>query len=262
MRSQSICQVLFSTNRLDYLTQTLEAQSHLDFGSHTVHKIFFDDYPQGRNNRLVRMLAETYGYTEIILHEENRGLSVTWTEFFNLIRDRQYDYIWHQEDDVVITQPVKIDDLIGLMESDASIVQTVLKRQPWYTWDDPQLLRETDETWLAYRFERDRNVFAIIASLYPGWVVREPFVDYYRFNLNEGMIFQYLNRKYPGACSAIVKQSDGTPLITHIGDYFHGKRICPGEPNWHLFNYDRFDPTKKYCSKTGYLMDDPNRPKV
>lgn len=258
----TICQVLFSTNRIEYLTQTLEAQAHLDFGEHTVHKIFFDDYPTGRNNRLIRMLAETYGYQEIILHSENKGLSATWTEFFTLIRDRGYDYIWHQEDDVIITQPVRIDDLIDLMESDARIVQTVLKRQPWYTWDDPTLLHDTDESWYEYRFERHSEVFAIIASLYPGWVVREPFVEYYRFNLNEGMILKYLEWKYPQACSAIVKNSDGTPMIHHIGDYFHGKRILPNEPNWHLFNYDRFDPTKKYCSKTGYLMDDPNRPKV
>lgn len=254
-RTQSICQVLFSTNRLEYLTQTLEAQKHLDFGDHTVHKIFFDDYPQGRNDRLVRMLAETYGYQEIILHQDNQGLSATWTEFFTLIRNRGYDYIWHQEDDVIINQPIKIDTLIDLMESDQRIVQTVLKRQPWYTTDDPTLLRETDTVWRDYRVETHYEVFAIIASLYPGWTVREGYTDYFKFNLNEGMIMKYLQWKYDGSCSAIVKQQDGTPLITHIGDYFHGKRICPGEPNWNIFNYERFDPTKKYCSKTGNLIE-------
>lgn len=257
-----IAQILFSTNRLEYVTRTLEAQSQLDFGSHTVDKIFFDDYPQGRNTRLLRLLAETYGYRECIFHDENQGLSRTWTECFDLIRSRNYDYIWHQEDDVVITQPVKIDALIALLESDPLMTQVVLKRQPWYTWDDPTLLKDTDRLWGSYRLEAHHEVFAIIASLYPGRIVQEDYVGYYHFNLNEGMILQYLAWKYPGSYSAILKNGDGTPIIDHIGDYFHGKRICPNEPNWEIFNYDRFDPTKKYCSKTGYLMDDPNRPVV
>jgi hypothetical protein len=105
-------------------------------------------------------------------------------------------------------------------------------------------------------------VFAIIASLYPGWVVREDYTGFFQFTLNEGMIMKYLEWKYHNSCSAIIKNQDGTPIIEHIGDYFHGKRILPNEPNWDIFNYDRFDPNKKYCSKTGYLLDDPNRPIV
>lgn len=258
----NICQVIFSTNRLEYLTRTLEAQSLLDFGDHTVHKIFIDDYPQGRNNRMVRMLAETYGYQEIILHEENLGITKTWTEFFDLIRPRNYDYIWHQEDDVVINQPVKIDDLIDIIREEPRAVQAVLKRQPWYTWDDTTLIKDTDVCWREYRLESHNEVFAIIASLYPGWVVREDYTGFYKFTLNEGMIMKYLEWKYPHSCSMLVKNADGTPIIQHIGEYFQGKRLCPNEPNWETFGYHKVDPTKKYCSKTGYLMDDPTRPKV
>lgn len=252
----NICQVIFSTNRLEYLTRTLEAQANLDFGEHTVHKIFFDDYPKGRNNRLIRMLAEAYGYTEIILHEENQGITKTWTEFFDLIRPRNYDYIWHQEDDVLIKHPVKIDDLIDMMEDDQRIVQTVLKRQPWYSWDDTTLIKDTDIRWNHYLLERHSDVFSIIASLYPGWVVREDYTGFYNFSLNEGMIMKYLEWKYPHSCNVVVKNGDGTPLIEHIGEYFQGKRLCPNEPNWEYFNYERFDPNKKYSSRTGYLLED------
>ena len=97
-----ICQVIFSTNRLEYLTKTLQGQKNLDFSDHQVDKIFFDDYPKDRNDSLVKQLVNLYGYEEIYLHKENIGLSATWTEFFNLIKSRYYDHIWHQEDDVEI----------------------------------------------------------------------------------------------------------------------------------------------------------------
>ena len=71
-----------------------------NFDGCTVDKIFIDDYPNGRNNSLITALVNTFGYKELYLHETNLGLSVTWTEFWKLIKDRGYDYVWHQEDDV------------------------------------------------------------------------------------------------------------------------------------------------------------------
>ena len=97
-----ICQVIFSTNRLDYLIPTLKSQANLNFYGCEVHKIFIDDYPKTRNDLLITELVKLYGYDEIILHEKNEGLSVTWSQFWDLIKDRDYDYIWHQEDDVEI----------------------------------------------------------------------------------------------------------------------------------------------------------------
>ena len=251
-----ICQVIFSTNRLEYLTKTLQGQKNLDFSDHQVDKIFFDDYPKDRNDSLVKQLVNLYGYEEIYLHKENIGLSATWTEFFNLIKSRHYDYIWHQEDDVVIKQPIKIDDLIELLNTDLSLSQVVLKRQPWYPGEVEEFITTDDNFFKNYRYNKVYQCFAIIASLYPGWVVHEEFINHYGFNLNEGMIMQYLMWRYPNTASGILKNEDGTPIIEHIGDYFHGKRICPDEPRWDVFNYDRFNPEKKYCSRTGYLYDD------
>ena len=79
------------------------AQRHLNWEGCTVDKIFIDDFPAGRNDVFISNLAETFGYKEQYLHKENLGLSVTWSEFWNLIKDRNYDYVWHQEDDVTIT---------------------------------------------------------------------------------------------------------------------------------------------------------------
>ena len=95
-----ICQVIFSTNRLEYLTRTLRAQRNLNYYGCEVHKIFIDDYPKTRNDLMITELVKLYGYNEINLHPENLGLSVTWSQFWDLMKERDYDYIWHQEDDV------------------------------------------------------------------------------------------------------------------------------------------------------------------
>lgn len=92
--TQRICQVIFSTNRLEFLMPTLEAQERLlDLTGCQVHRVFIDDYPRARSDNLIRELARSYGYDEIILHQENLGLSATWSEFWQLIRGRDYDYV-------------------------------------------------------------------------------------------------------------------------------------------------------------------------
>ncbi|NBP14530.1 hypothetical protein EBU95_09040, partial [bacterium] len=96
-----ICHVVFSTNRLEYLIPNLESQYLLNFENCEVHKIFIDDYPRGRNNMLIEGLVRTFGFSEVMLNHTNVGLSSVWTGLWNRIKERDYDYIFHQEDDIV-----------------------------------------------------------------------------------------------------------------------------------------------------------------
>ena len=77
-----ICQEVFSTNRLEYLIPTLQSQKNLNYFGCEVHKIFIDDYPRTRNNAMLAELVKLFNYDEIILHQENLGLSATWSEFY------------------------------------------------------------------------------------------------------------------------------------------------------------------------------------
>jgi hypothetical protein len=71
---KKICQVIFSTNRLEYLTKTLHSQSLLNFDGCKVDKIFIDDYPKDRDDNLITSLVSSFGYKEIYLHADNLGL--------------------------------------------------------------------------------------------------------------------------------------------------------------------------------------------
>lgn len=257
-----ICKVIFSTNRLEYLTRSLESQKNLNWGDNEVHGIFFDDFPKGRNDELVNMLVNLYGYNEVYLHPVNQGLSATWAEFWNLIRDRDYDYVYHQEDDIEILQPVKIDDLIFLLNADQVLSQIVLQRQKWYIYDEEPKAEPTDWTFLNYRYTRHSVLFSPMASFYPISRVRVdyssflkekyPEENWWQVNPNEGMIGKVLLESQ-GLLSSCLKTQEGKNLVNHIGEYFVGKRVLPNEPCYELF--ERFDPEKKYYSHNGDEYD-------
>jgi hypothetical protein len=243
-----ICQVVFSTNRLEYLIPTLKSQSNLNFYGCEVHKIFIDDYPKTRNDLLISALVNLYGYDELILHKENLGLSATWTEFWNLVKDRDYDYIFHMEDDVEILEPVLVTDLIELLEQDNEISQVQLARQAWYFTDiDPESL-ETDIVYKNFRYEKGHRIFSPMASLYPLSITKIPYKNYYEHNHNEGAVAGILANYY-GKTSAKVKNFYGRKIINHIGDWFVGKRVLPNEPGYEQFSH--YDPDVKYNSKDG-----------
>jgi len=254
-----VCQVIFSANRVEYLTRTLESQKFLDFSGCSVDKIFIDDLPLNRNDRLITDLVRAYDYQELYLHPVNLGLSVTWTEFWNLIRGRDYDYIWHQEDDVEILEPVKIVDLIDLLKSNPSLAQIVLKRQAWYSNELPTQALADDIIVDIGRIEiMNQLVFSPMASLYSIDRVRFDYSSWYRenypdtnlhsINFNEGMIGVALH----GAQQLIparLKNPAGHNLINHIGEYFSGRRVLPDEPGYQAFA--GYDPDKKYNSRDG-----------
>lgn len=247
-----ICHVTFSCNRLKYLSKTINSWHNYDFGNHEVHRILIDDYPRTRNDRILESITKLH-FDELILNSENKGLSVTWTEFFRLLRTRDYDYVLHQEDDVILKQPVKIDDMIQLLDSDEKLCSVVLKRQPWYSWDPPLQIYETDSKFLdKYLYERNTETFPIITSLYKKEIAHCKFQENWGFTLNEGMIMVYLNRIH-GFYSATMKNLDGGNIIEHIGDEFTGRRILENEPRWEIFK--QYDPNKTYCSRTGNLIE-------
>jgi hypothetical protein len=198
-------------------------------------------------------LRSVYGIDELQLHSDNKGLSVTWTEFFQLLKTRDYDYILHQEDDVLLNQPVKIDDMISVLESDPKIASVVLQRQPWYSWDPPLRIYETDvKIDDKYYYERNTKTFPIITSLYKRDIIYAKFKEYWGFTLNEGMIMVFLNEVH-GMHSVTLKNLDGSNIIEHIGEEFTGKRILENEPRWEIFK--QYDPNRVYCSRTGSLIE-------
>jgi hypothetical protein len=246
-----ILHVIFSCNRIKYLTKALESHKLLDYGDHTVDKLIIDDYPRTRNEAIFDLLGKVYNWN-VDLHEENLGLSVTWTDFFDFLKFADYDYILHQEDDVVLKEPVRIDDLIQVLESDDKMASVILQRQPWYFHEQPSMIEETDTKINQFYYSKNTTTFSPMFSLYKRKIADFPFKDYWNFTLNEGMIMVYLDY-FHSMFSAVLKTSTGGNFIEHIGEEKTGKICLEGEPNWEVFS--KMDPNKIYDSRLGTLIE-------
>lgn len=250
----NVLHVIFSTNRFCYLARTLASARNLDWTGVNRHGLFFDDYPLNRNDALIQTMAQQAGFDEQILHQENQGLSVTWEELNSILRERNYNYVLHQEDDVELLQTVKVAQLIEIFADNPGLSMIKLKRNVWYEreaqgfYDVPHNAQQTGEYLLSRNLEGTRDDFNTMFSLYPAWIARETTPDRLGCNPNEGDMAAYLNTHHR-LRTATLSNMDGSNIVRHIGEYFQGKRVLEGEPAHELFSM--YDPEKKYCSRTG-----------
>jgi hypothetical protein len=249
-----ICRLIFSTNRLEYLVPTLSShEQNISFGNHEVHTILIDDFPAKRYNDVFIDISQKYCINELVLHEENKGLTKTWTEAWQYISQQNFDYVWHHEDDVVFFQPIEIDTLIEFLQKNNNICQVNLKRNPWYDFEFNQpLIESRDGIFKDYRYNTEQDFFWTMSSFYPTWITKEPIVETEGCNLGEWPVMKYLKEKF-NMKMAILKNQDGSPIVDHIGVYSQGKRVLENEPGWDKFKF--FDPLKRYDSKNGQLIE-------
>lgn len=136
-----ICKIIWSTNRLEFLIPTLEtSKEFIDWGNHEVDGIFIDDMPTDRDDETLKFLAESHGYNYIRLREKNLGLTNSWKASYEILENigKDYDFVWHQEDDLIIKDHIKIDDLIKYLNEKDECFQVALPYQfNWYWPDHP-----------------------------------------------------------------------------------------------------------------------------
>jgi hypothetical protein len=246
---KTVLHVMFSTNRVDYLKRTFEAQKNINFEGLKVHKMFIDDFPKGRDDLYISKLAESYGFKEVILHYRNLGITSTWKELFDNIKDRNYDYIFHQEDDVEPTKEIKVIDMVEALESDPNLSQIQLKRNNWYRWETEEYsVKDSDIAFKNYFIEKGSPYFWMLMSLYPGWISKIDYIKETGACPSEWTIAQCLMNKY-NLKAGILKDFDGKNLVHHFGDLTKGKRVNENEPGWDKFKYN--DPEKEYYSRNG-----------
>lgn len=243
-----ICQVVFSTNRLEYLAKTLKSQRLLDSQGCQVTKILFDDYPQGRCDATITALAKSHGY-ELQLHEKNQGITGTWQHLFDIVKQQEFDYIWHQEDDAEILHPVKFQDLIEILQTYPLLSQVQLKRNNWYAHEtQPVTALPRDTVFKNYRIEHGNPYFWMMASFYPAWIAREYDPVLQQAYPSESTLANFMLHKL-GSQAGLLKTHTGNIMVNHFGEYSRGQRVRPGEPGWESFQY--IDPRLDYNSRTG-----------
>lgn len=244
-----VCKVIWSTNRLEYLIPTLKSQRDmLDFSGCEVHGILIDDMPKGRHDGTITELAKLFDYNEVILHQENHGIARNWNDTFAMLAERDYDYIYHSEDDVLINQRIRILDLIDILKKNPEYSQVCLSRQKWYDFEEETQSLDTDVIFNnGYRAEINQDYFWSLASFYARQITELPYSVYTKHNLSEYVVAECLKQFDMHTCK--LKSPNGKNLVTHIGEYSIGKRLEPGDPGWEKFA--GYHPEKKYDSRNG-----------
>lgn len=294
-----ICKTIWSTNRLEYLIPTLQTSDEfIDWGDHEVDGIFIDDMPTDRNDDTIRSLAESYGYNYIRLHKENKGLANTWEETIDILSnlEKDYDFIWHQEDDLIINDHVKIDDIIKyLNENDWCLQVSLAYQTDWYSCNlDRKIADLPLDKWNDFYsissnhfndYTFDASFSLIKASHYlnaikmwkedtiPELVNLADHSDYIKERVFcEGAMWGVINaynntindtpEKKHWAVSLYSK--DKKNLIEHVGEWSWGQLL----PDWIINNKikgveenpDSWSEGYKYqISKMKEMMDDPSK---
>ena len=238
--NKRVLHIIMSCSRPEYLVPTLNSLYKL---KGDVYRVLIDDYPKGRNNQLFCQLARTHKIDRLILNKENKGLSLVWHELYEMFRGK-FDYVLHQEDDVVLKHRITTDTFIQALGDNCSVI---LARQPWYKGDVPCSAKDDDTILGDYRIEKRQGVFSPMFSFYPGWVMDTDYKKEYGCYPNEGLIMHHLKKD-----TVLLKSADGCNMIEHIGEYKTGKILQDGEPGWDRFK--GYDPDKRYCSRTGVLI--------
>jgi hypothetical protein len=244
-----VCKIIWSTNRLEYLIPTLKSQRDmLDFSGCDVEGIFIDDMPKKRHDNTMYELVSQFGYTNIILRQQNMGLPYMWNSTFELLRQSDYDYVYLSEDDVVLNQPVKMTDMIQILKDNNTFSQICLSRQKWYDFEEETKALETDVILEKYRAELSDAYFWSLSSVFSRSMTDIPHAkNIGEKNLSEYVVAKSLQKLGMKTCK--LKNSNGTNMVNHIGEYSIGSRAEPGDPRYE--DFAAYERGTKYSSKHG-----------
>lgn len=124
--ANKILVAIVSAGRASYLKQTWASfEKNVKF-SQPYDLIAIDDFPDTETYQFLSTLPTT----KKILHAVNYGLGQSINE---LIQEaKNYDYIFHLEDDFLFNREVSVDRMIEILENEEKMVQLRLVRQPVY----------------------------------------------------------------------------------------------------------------------------------
>ena len=253
MNKPKVLRVVISTNRVEYLKQTIEACKKIDYSDLDMHHLLIDDFPKGRNDKELTSLVLNNGFDEIILNPKNIGITQQWAKIFNIVNDGNYDYVFMHEDDVKIIHPLKLSTLITILKEDPMLAQLSLKRNNWYEHEsEVSSKKDSDDILGDYRLDSYDplcNFFGGLMAVWPASVAKEPIMEDMDCLLSEAVIAHYLKEKYR-KFTGLLKTADGGIMVEHIGEYTHGSRLEKGVPGYHSL-YDVNIETK-FSSRIPY----------
>jgi hypothetical protein len=246
IKKPKVLRVVISTNRTEYLIKTFEScNKNIDYEGLDMYHLLIDDWPKDRNNKEFIKFVLDHGFDEVILNRKNKGIASQWDKIFEIGKD--FDYIFMHEDDVLIRHPFTLNHLVTLLEKDSHLSQVQLKRSKWYHHEEVVGPKKLDWTFGNFTYEKFGATphFWGMMSIWPSSVCKENIIEETGYRLGENVIGWYIKNKY-GKETALLKTSEGKPMIDHIGEYTRGKRMEKGQPGWKEGIHDKLEDGDYY----------------
>lgn len=167
-----------------------------------------------------RWLSRQFGYMEQVHHIERKGfggaIRSAWAEVGH------HDWIFHLEDDFTFNEPIEVDAMIDVLDTEIDVVQMALKRQPWspeekavggFMEQHPEAY--TNELTHGHRWCWQRLFFTTNPSFYRGSLTKRGWPEEKH---SEGMFSHRLMEDRPQAKFGFWGHTQDPPRVTHIGD--------------------------------------------
>lgn len=138
------------------------------------------------------------------------------------------DYVLHVEEDFLFTHPVRLDDLIYVLDRNPNLAQVVLKRQPWSDEEkraggivemDPSIYSEFTSWGRRISWTEHARIFSLNPCLVPRSVLEMGWPDgneaeFTQMCRDRGLRFAFFGTKH------------APPVVEHVGvNRAHGWRL-------------------------------------
>jgi hypothetical protein len=123
----SVAVVCIDDGRYDYLQQCVRSLQAFIPQSLIEAQILIQDAGDETYSNLLR--SEFPQFDRQVHHETRRGLGGAVHSAWSTALEYDVDYVWHQEGDFVLTEPLPLSDMAYLLMTQQRLAQLVLKRQ-------------------------------------------------------------------------------------------------------------------------------------
>lgn len=201
--------ILTTCGRRHYLERSLESL-HANCAETFAHRIMVDDSGDPEFSAWLR--STFIGWT-VLSHGMRAGLAAAVETAWDAVRRTDAEWIFHIEDDFTYTRTVPVAAMRLALESDPTLAQVTLYRQPWspaervaggYLRDGRWT--ETDSV-CGYELHTDGGLFSFNPTLYPRQIVDECI----------GGLEADVTRQLHGWKFGVLSGPSESPLCWHIG---------------------------------------------
>ena len=189
------------------------------------HRFIIDD---SGDTQYRMWLTDTFPEWKIVSVGQDRcGYSPAMKMIRTIGLESDADYIFHIEDDFVLSRPINLDDLAGLLNDKRYLAQVALLRQPWFhneieagglieALEPGETFTERsdgDRCWIEHR-----AIWTANPNMFRRDVAK---IEYPNVNYSESAFMRSLKEDANLRCAFWGKRSDEY-YVHHIGEYRNG----------------------------------------